>query len=188
YHENVVRLEDLPERPPRVPRTEPLRARQLAFGFTQEDLRVLLTPMARDGAEPIGSMGNDVALAVLSDRQPPLFSYFKQLFAQVTNPPIDPIREKVVMSLSTGVGPQENLLTESPDHAHHLVISQPLLSNGELEKLRQVSHHVYEADTLDATFPAAEGPAGLERAMERLCRQAPELIASGDNILIVSDR
>src|SRR5436853_3093733 len=92
------------------------------------------------------------------------------------------------MSLSTGVGPQENLLTESPDHAHHLVISQPLLSNGELEKLRQVDHHVYEADTLDATFPAAEGPAGLERAMGRLCCEASELIASGDNILIVSDR
>jgi glutamate synthase domain-containing protein 2/glutamate synthase domain-containing protein 3 len=92
------------------------------------------------------------------------------------------------MSLSTGVGPQENLLTESAEHAHQLVISQPLLSNGELEKLRQVDHHVYEADTLDATFPAAEGPAGLERAMERLCREASELIASGDNILIVSDR
>src|SRR5881275_1995529 len=159
------------------------------FGYTQEDLRITLAQMGGARAEePIGSMGNDFSLAVLSDRQPPLYSYFKQLFAQVTNPPIDPIREKVVMSLSTGVGPQENLLTESPDHAHHLVISQPLLSNGELEKLRQVEHHVYEADTLDATFPAEEGPAGLERAMERLCREASELIASGDNILIVSDR
>src|SRR5204863_2187274 len=189
YRERTVHLDDMPDVAPSDFPSDPLVARQQMFGYTQEDLRIILASMGGAKAEePTGSMGNDFALAVLSDRQPPLYSYFKQLFAQVTNPPIDPIREKVVMSLSTGVGPQENLLTESPDHAHHLVISQPLLSNGELEKLRQVSHHVYEADTLDATFPAAEGPAGLERAMERLCRQAPELIASGDNILIVSDR
>src|SRR5215210_3493163 len=104
YREGVVHLADLPDRDPRVARTEPLRMRQLAFGYTQEDLRVLLTPTAARGEEPIGSMGNDLALAVLSDRQPPLFSYFKQLFAQVTNPPIDPIRESVVMSVASGVG------------------------------------------------------------------------------------
>src|SRR2546421_5435801 len=92
------------------------------------------------------------------------------------------------MSLSSAVGPHGNLLDESPEHAHQLVISQPLLSNGELEKLRQVDHDVFEADTLDATFPAEDGPEGLERAMERLCREASELIASGDNILILSDR
>src|SRR3954449_2930998 len=179
----------MPDVAPRDFPSDPLVARQQMFGYTQEDLRIVLASMGGAKAEePTGSMGNDFALAVLSDRQPPLYSYFKQLFAQVTNPPIDPIREKVVMSLSTGVGPQENLLTESPEHAHQLVISQPLLSNGELEKLRQVDHDVYEADTLDATFPAAEGPEGLKKAMERLCRQASELIASGDNILIVSDR
>ena len=104
YEEGVVHLADLPDREPRVPRTETLRNRQLAFGYTQEDLRVLLTPTAAGAAEPIGSMGNDLALAVLSDRQPALFSYFKQLFAQVTNPPIDPIRESVVMSVASGVG------------------------------------------------------------------------------------
>ena len=98
-HDRVVHIEDLPEKSPRVPRVEPLRAKQLAFGWTEEDLKVLLAPMARDAAEPTGSMGNDVALASLSDRLPPLFSYFKQLFAQVTNPAIDPIRESVVMSL-----------------------------------------------------------------------------------------
>src|SRR5205807_1155850 len=103
--------------------------------------------------EPIGSMGNDFALAVLSDQSPPLYSYFKQLFAQVTNPAIDSIRERVVMSLETSVGPQSNLFTETPEHAHQLIIGQPILSNGELEKLRQVDHHVFHADTLDATWP-----------------------------------
>src|SRR3954463_15475268 len=189
YRERTVHLDDMPDVAPRDFPSDPLVARQQMFGYTQEDLRIVLASMGGAKAEePTGSMGNDFALAVLSDRQPPLYSYFKQLFAQVTNPPIDPIREKVVMSLSTGVGPQENLLTESPEHAHQLVISQPLLSGGELEKLRQVDHQVYEADTLDATFPAEEGPAGLEKAMERLCRQASELIASGDNVLIVPDR
>src|SRR5436190_487231 len=189
YRERTVHLDDMPDVAPRDFPSDPLVARQQMFGYTQEDLRIVLASMGGAKAEePTGSMGNDFSLAVLSDRQPPLYSYFKQLFAQVTNPPIDPIREKVVMSLSTGVGPQENLLTESAEHAHQLVISQPLLSNGELEKLRQVDHAVYEADTLDATFPVEEGPAGLERAMERLCREASELIASGDNILIVSDR
>ena len=119
YENGVVRLEDLPDRQGRVPR-EPLRTRQLAFGYTQEDLRILLAPMAAKGEEPIGSMGNDVSLAVLSDQAPSLFAYFKQLFAQVTNPPIDPIRESVVMSIRTGVGSEPNLLTEGPEHAHQL--------------------------------------------------------------------
>src|SRR4051794_32985352 len=189
YRDRTVHLDDMPDVAPRDFPSDPLVPRQQMLGYTQEDRRISLASLGGAKAEePPGSMGNDFALAVLSDRQPPLYSYFKQLFAQVTNPPIDPIREKVVMSLSTAVGPHENLLDETPDHAHQLVISQPLLSNGELEKLRQVDHHIFEADTLDATFPVEEGPAGLERAMERLCRQASELIASGDNILIISDR
>src|SRR3954466_15250179 len=138
-----VRFEDLPEKAPRVPRTEPLRTRQLAFGYSQEDLRVLLAPMAAEGAEPTGSMGNDLALAVLSDRAPSLFGYFKQLFAQVTNPAIDPIRENVVMSLSTGIGSELNVLEDSPEHAHQLVMHHPILRNAELEKLRQVSHEIF---------------------------------------------
>src|SRR4051794_11374056 len=189
YRDCTVHLDEMDDGAPRDYTRESVTTRQLMFGYTQEDLRITLARMGGATAEePIGSMGNDFSLAVLSDRQPPLYSYFKQLFAQVTNPPIDPIREKVVMSLSTAVGPHENLLDETPEHAHQLVISQPLLSNGELEKLRQVDHHIFEADTLDATFPVDEGPAGLERAMERLCREASELIASGDNILIISDR
>src|SRR4051794_773404 len=189
YRDCTVHLDEMPDVAPRDFPSESLATRQLLFGYTQEDLRITLARMGGATAEePIGSMGNDFSLAVLSDRQPPLYSYFKQLFAQVTNPPIDPIREKVVMSLSTAVGPHENLLDETPEHAHQLVISQPLLSNGELEKLRQVDHHIFEADTLDATFPASEGVAGLERAMQRLCEEASRLIASGDNILIISDR
>ncbi len=146
----------MPDVAPRQLPADPVRTRQLLFGYTQEDVRITLAQMGGERAEePIGSMGNDFSLAVLSDRSPPLYSYFKQLFAQVTNPPIDPIREKIVMSLSTSVGPQANLLDETPEHAHQLVISQPLLSNGELEKLRQVDHHIFEADTLDATWPVA---------------------------------
>ncbi len=189
YAERTVHLDDMPDVAPAELPADPLRTRQLMFGYTQEDLRVTLARMGGAGAEePTGSMGNDFALAVLSDRGPLLYSYFKQLFAQVTNPPIDPIREKIVMSVSTSVGPEGNLLDETPEHAHQLIIGQPLLTHGELEKLRQVDHHVFCADTLDATFPVSEGPAALERALERLCREASEAIAAGDNILILSDR
>ncbi len=186
--DRVVRIEDLPEKTPRVPRVEPLRAKQLAFGWTEEDLRVTLVPMARDGAEPTGSMGNDAALAVLSDMRPPLFSYFKQLFAQVTNPAIDPIRESIVMSLEAVIGPEINLLDETPDHCHQLVMPQPLLRSTELEKLRQVDHSVFEARTIDMTWPAAEGAQGMERRLEEMCAEASELVERGVNIIVLSDR
>ncbi len=114
YERSVVHIDDLPDRDPRTPRIEPLRSKQLAFGYSQEDLRLIIAPMATKAEEPVASMGNDAALAVLSDRQPPLFAYFKQLFAQVTNPPIDPIRENVVMSLQAGVGAEVNLLLGEP--------------------------------------------------------------------------
>ncbi|MGH2744368.1 MAG: glutamate synthase large subunit [Thermoleophilaceae bacterium] len=187
-HDRVVHIEDLPEKSPRVPRVEPLRAKQLAFGWTEEDLRVILAPMASDAAEPTGSMGNDVALASLSDRRPSLFSYFKQLFAQVTNPAIDPIRESVVMSLTACIGPEINLLDETPDHCHQLVMSQPILRNSQLEKLRQVDHRVFEARTIDMTWPAEEGEAGMERRLGEICREASDLVARGVNIIILSDR
>jgi len=188
YAEHTVAFDDLPDVEPRAPRTEPLRARQLAFGYSEEDMRVLLEPMARDGQEPTGSMGNDLSLAVLSDRQPPLFAYFKQLFAQVTNPAIDPIRESVVMSLAIGVGPEANLLEETPEHARQLVMSQPILRNAELEKLRQVSHEIFRAETIDITWPRQDAGAGLERALERICAEAESLSAEGANVLILSDR
>ena len=166
-----------------------MRERQLAFGYSQEDLRVLLAPTAARGEEPIGSMGNDAALAVLSDRQPPLFSYFKQLFAQVTNPPIDPIREAIVMSVGTGVGSERNLLDETPEHAHQLSMKTPILRNAELEKLRQVGlerlprpharHHV-------AGPP--RGPRAWRRRVDRVCAEATQALADGVNVLILSDR
>ncbi len=189
YRTRSCRLEELDEVAPRELAAEPLRTRQRLFGYTQEDLRVTLAQMGgTSAAEPIGSMGNDFALAVLSDRGPLLPSYFKQLFAQVTNPPIDPIREELVMSLSTKVGPEENLLGETAEHAHQLVIPHPLLTSSELEKLRQINHHVFRANTLDATWPVEEGPKGLERALERLASEASSCIEVGDNILILSDR
>ena len=183
-----MRIEDLPEKTPRVPRVEPLRAKQLAFGWSEEDLRVTLVPMARDAVEPTGSMGNDTALAVLSDMRPPLFSYFKQLFAQVTNPAIDPIRESIVMSLEAVIGPEINLLGETPDHCHQLVMPQPLLRSTELEKLRQVDHSVFEARTIDMTWPAAQGAQGMEQRLEEICAEASELIERGVNIIVLSDR
>ncbi len=186
--ERVVRIEDLPDRSPRVPRVEPLRARQLAFGWSEEDLRVILAPMARDAAEPTGSMGNDLAPAAMSDASPPLFHYFKQLFAQVTNPAIDPIRESVVMSLEACIGPEINLLGETPDHCHQLVMPQPILRNAETEKLRQVDHDVFEARSIDATWPSGQGPDGLERRLDAICQEASELVARGVNIIILSDR
>jgi glutamate synthase (NADPH/NADH) large chain/glutamate synthase (ferredoxin) len=188
FEQGIVHLGELPEREPLEPRDVPLRERQLAFGYTQEDLRVLLAPTAANGEEPIGSMGNDLALAVLSDRQPPLFSYFKQLFAQVTNPPIDPIREAIVMSVATGVGSERNLLDETPEHAHQLAMETPILRSAELEKLRQVDSGIFRAYTLDATWPVAEGPEGMERALQRVCAVADEVLEDGVNVLILSDR
>ena len=152
---------------------EPLRARQLAFGWSEEDLRVILAPMARDAAEPNGSMGNDLAPAAMSDARPSLFSYFKQLFAQVTNPAIDPIRESVVMSLEAVIGPEINLLGETPDHCHQLVMPQPILRNSELEKLRQVDHDVFEARTIDMTWPVGSGPRRAWSAAWRRCAARP---------------
>ena len=188
YVRNSVHFDDLPPSEAVTISDQPLHARQRAFGYSQEDLRVLLTPMARDGAEPVGSMGNDLALAVLSDQAPPLFSYFKQLFAQVTNPPIDPIREEIVMSLATSLGTERNLFDETPEHAHKLILRQPILLNRELETLRHVAHDEFSARTLDITWPIAEGAAGMQRALERLCANSQEAIAEGVNILILSDR
>ncbi|HEX5308846.1 MAG TPA: glutamate synthase large subunit [Solirubrobacteraceae bacterium] len=188
---NAVRFADLPASEQVTLSDQPLHTRRRAFGYTQEDLRVLLEPMARDGAEPIGSMGNDLSLAVLSDQAPPLFSYFKQLFAQVTNPPIDPIREEIVMSLATSLGSERNLFEETPEHAHKLLLDQPILLNRELETLRHISHDVFSSRTLDITWPVDDGPTpqeGLERALARVCEEAREAISQGVNIVILSDR
>jgi glutamate synthase domain-containing protein 2/glutamate synthase domain-containing protein 1/glutamate synthase domain-containing protein 3 len=188
YRENTVHFSDLEPEHVTLTGVEPTRRRQLAFGYSQEDLRVLIAPMAAVGQEPVGSMGNDSALPVLSDHRPPLFSYFKQLFAQVTNPPIDPIREEIVMSLGTGIGAERNLLAESPEHAHQLVMDQPILRNVELETLRHVDHEIFAAHTIDITWPVAEGPDGLAKRIAEVCDEAYGAIATGANILILSDR
>ncbi len=188
FEREHVRLVDLPQPAARPPSAEPPRRLQLAFGYTQEDMKVMLAPLALNGEEAIGSMGNDTPLAALSNRRPLLYSYFKQLFAQVTNPPIDSTREAVVMSVQSLVGSERNLLAETPEHARQLVIDNPILGDGELERLRQVDSTVFKAHTLDITWPAADGAAGLEDALDRLCADADAALALGANILILSDR
>ena len=195
FARNAVHFSELPVSDQVTLSDQPLRLRQRAFGYSQEDLWVLLAAMARDGQEPIGSMGNDLSLAVLSDQAPSLFSYFKQLFAQVTNPPIDPIREELVMSLATSLGNERNLFDETPKHAHKLILDQPILLNRELETLRNVSHSVFAARTIDTTWPVPAGGhtaqsagAAMAEAIARICRQAQEAIAEQVNIIVLSDR
>ncbi|MBK5232974.1 MAG: glutamate synthase large subunit [Thermoleophilia bacterium] len=188
FDRSSVHFDDLPTAYVTMTGVQPTPRRQLAFGYTQEDLRVLIAPMAATGAEPTGSMGNDTALPVLSDNRPPLYSYFKQLFAQVTNPPVDPIREEVVMSLAVGVGSEQNLLTETEQHAHQLCLDQPILMNQELETIRHVNHDIFRADTIDITWDVAEGREGLAHRIQAVCEEAEEAIESGYNILIISDR
>ncbi|HEY8466852.1 MAG TPA: glutamate synthase large subunit [Solirubrobacterales bacterium] len=164
-----------------------LRTRQLAFGYTQEDVRIVLTPMARDGKEPTGSMGADVALAMLSERSPSLFAYFKQRFAQVTNPAIDPIRERVVMSLRTSVGPEANLF-EDPDTEPQLELDGPVIMNEQTATLRRLDSNGLRAKVIDITWPLSEGEAGMAKALERIREEASAAIADGYNLLVLSDR
>jgi glutamate synthase (NADPH) large chain len=166
--------------------------RQQAFGFTQEDLKFLIAPMATAGEEAIGSMGNDSPLAVLSDKNKPLYNYFKQLFAQVTNPPIDPIREAIVMSLVSFIGPKPNLL--DINHVNppmRLEVTQPILNFANMAKLRNIEKHTqgkFRSHTLDITYPLAWGHEGVEAKLASLCAEAVDAIKGGKNILIISDR
>ena len=165
--------------------------RQQAFGYTQEDLQFFLEPMARNGDDPIGSMGADTPIAVLSKRSKLLYDYFKQNFAQVTNPPIDPIREELVMSLVSMIGPRPNLLGRDAGAHKRLEVSQPVLTNSDLEKIRSISNLLdgaFRTATIDATWPATEGEAGMERALEKICSLATEAVLLDNNILILSDR
>jgi len=186
---NQITIDQLPE-PSRMhnPDAETLLRRQRAFGYSDEDLRMILTPMATKGEEPVGSMGTDTPLACLSDKSQSLFNYFKQLFAQVTNPPIDPIREEMVMSLISYIGSERNILEEAPENCHMLKLAHPLLTNRDLEKLRRVSNRDLLATTLPALFRASDGEAGLARALEELCRRASQAVKAGYSLLILSDR
>ena len=185
-----IRLEELPE--PRVMFThlehQQVFKYQKAFGYTTEDLDVLIAPMALHGKEPTGSMGSDVPLAVLSDEPQHLSSYFKQLFAQVTNPPIDPIREKLVMSLATFVGNNGSLLEEDPLSCHCVALRHPVLSNHDLEKIRSIDTGIFQAKTLQTYFIADGKPGSLQRGIERLCRYAVDAVMDGFEVLILSDR
>ena len=165
-----------------------LRTREHVFGYSEEDLSLILAPMAQTGQEPTGSMGNDSALPVLSDRPVLLFNYFKQLFAQVTNPPIDPIREELVMSLFTQLGPTGNLLEESPEHVRRIWLPQPILTNGDLEKIRAIAHAPLKAKTFSMLYDVEAGPAGLKDAMVRLCSDVSESLEEGVGLIILSDR
>jgi len=165
-----------------------LLERQRAFGYTDEDLSMILASMASGGEEPIGSMGTDTPLACLSDKPQPLFHYFKQLFAQVTNPAIDPIREEMVMSLTSYIGTERNILEETPEHCHTLKLDQPILTNYDLEKLRRVSWGDLLTATLTATYRVAGGEKELERSLDWLCRRASRAIKDGYTLLVLSDR
>ena len=165
--------------------------RQQAFGYTQEDQQFFLEPMARLGDDPIGSMGADTPIAVLSQRPKLIYEYFKQNFAQVTNPPIDPIREELVMSLVSMIGPRPNLLGRQAGSHKRLEVAQPILTNEALAKIRSINELLdgaFRTATLDATWPADEGAGGLERALDGLCREATDAVLAGMNILILSDR
>ena len=186
---NLVLLEELPA-PPHVhePDRETTLQRQQVFGYTREDLRILMAPMAINGEEPVGSMGNDAAPAVLSNRPRLLYDYFMQLFAQVTNPPLDAIREELVTQMATTIGPERNLLRTEPESCRHIKLKRPILDNEELAKIRCVDLPGFKSVTLPMLFPVAEGGTGLARALEDLCRKASREIADGYTFLILSDR
>ncbi|MGH9617782.1 MAG: glutamate synthase large subunit, partial [Acidobacteriaceae bacterium] len=187
--EKQITLDQLPE-PSRVYGANPdtLLRRQRAFGYSEEDLKMILEPMASKGEEPVGSMGTDTPLACLSDKPQMLFSYFKQLFAQVTNPPIDSIREDMVMSLTSFIGSERNILAETAQNCHTLKLPHAILTNHELEKLRRISTGDLLATTLPTLFRAEDGEAGLRRALDELCQRASLAVRSGYTLLILSDR
>ena len=188
--ENKVRLQDLPEPGGSFHKYDPITflKRQISFGYTSEDLRVILTQMCETGKEALGSMGSDTPLAVLSAQAQHLSSYFKQLFAQVTNPPIDSIRERLVMSLSSHVGGSLNLLEESPEHCITLELPTPVLSNNELEKIRYIDHRHLQTKTIYTYFKADGEPGSLEKGLNRVCQYVTDAIEDGFTIIILSDR
>ena len=193
--ENVrVELASLNAQAENSPEPSPLSLldRQQAFGYTQEDIKFLMAPMAQAGEEGIGSMGNDSPLAVLSDKNKPLYHYFKQLFAQVTNPPIDPIREAIVMSLNSFIGPKPNLLDiNQVNPPLRLEVSQPILNFADMRRLRDIEQHTrgkFRSQVLDITYPLAWGKEGIEARLATVCAEAVDAIAAGANILIISDK
>ncbi len=188
--DNLVRFADLPHPKSAMsaaPREDLLTAQQL-FGYTLEDLKILLGPMATAGKEPIGSMGNDTPLAVLSDKSQLVFNYFKQLFAQVTNPPIDPIREEIIMSTVTTVGAEKNLFETSAGHCRQLRLETPILTNDQMAQIRDLDREDLRSRTLPILYPAAAGGKGLRQALDELCAAAASAVDAGATLLVLSDR
>ncbi|MDE2962630.1 MAG: glutamate synthase large subunit, partial [Acidobacteriota bacterium] len=186
---NRIELSQLPPAPAdEEPVVEDLLTQQQSFGYTVEDLRLLMAPMARNGEEAVGSMGTDTPLAVLSNKSPLLYNYFKQLFAQVTNPPIDSIREEMVMSVESYIGSEQNLLDETPRHARLLKLQCPVLTDPELARIRHASVKDFSAETLKMHFSEGDGGGGMETALEALCSQASRAVSRGHNIIVLSDR
>ncbi len=183
----------LPERPVFQPNHDTVVRRQLSFGYTEEDLRVLLTPMAASGYEPLGSMGTDTPVAVLSQRSRLLYDYFVELFAQVTNPPLDAIREEIVTSMGRVMGPEQNLLNPSAASCRQIMLHWPVLDNADLAKLVHINDDGdhpggSSAKLLRALYEVAEGGAGLAAALEDLRQRASQAIAEGHTTLVISDR
>ena len=187
--ENVLKLSSLPK-PAKVPETDfdTLLMRQKIFGYTNEDLNLLLTPMVSDGTEASGSMGNDTPLAVLSEKPRLLYDYFKQIFAQVSNPPVDAIREELVMSLTSRLGPQRNILEPGPEHARMLKLDHPILNNEQLAQLKELDINDFYSSTLSILFDVEKGVGGLASALSQLCRQAENAVISGSSFIVLSDR
>jgi len=187
--QHLVSLDSLPDpAQSSQPDPRPLSVRQKAFGYSMEDLKIILAPMAREGREPVGSMGDDIPPAILSSRPRLLFDYFKQLFAQVTNPPLDAIREELVTSLVTTIGAEQNLFEETPLHCRQLRLELPVVDNHQLARIQNLDTAGLHAATLEARYPIAAGGQGLEESMQALCRRAAEVVAAGASILILTDR
>ena len=188
----LVHLDDLPPRDVLTPVRASQVQQQRMFGWTEEEVRILVAPMARTGAEPIGSMGTDTPIAVLSSRPRMLFDYFSQLFAQVTNPPLDAIREELVTSLGGTIGPEANLLDPGPESCRQIVLPFPVIDNEDLAKLRYIDEEGgvegYQPVTIDALYPVREDGVGLRDAIERIRREVSEAIAGGADLVILSDR
>ena len=187
--DNLIPIEKLPDAR-QIHGTDPdtLLQRQQAFGYTHEDLKVILAPMARDAAEPVGSMGTDAALAVLSNRPRLLYDYFKQLFAQVTNPPLDGIREELVTQISTSIGPEGNLLKPEPKSSRQIKLQSPVLTNAELARIRDINISGHKATTIPILYPVKAGGIGLGQALIEVCKQAHAAIEAGNTFIILSDR
>ena len=185
----AIHLDELPRhQPPEHYPSDNLLKRMQAFGYTTETLQFMLMPMLREKRDPIGSMGNDAALACLSDKPRLVYDYFKQLFAQVTNPPVDSIREEVIMSLECFIGPEGNLLEATEEQCHRLCVPHPILTNEELAAIKSLDHRGWRTKTIDITYPRAEGDAGLRPAIDRICAEAIQAIQDGYSLVVLSDR